>query len=83
MKAKNFLAPSGACLRVVGEVGEVALNGSFVGKYHIVLIYSYVPKHFRFYVAMTGKTEKASQAKISSKILRPVAGKYNLQGVDL
>lgn len=28
----------GAFLRVVGEVGEVALNGSFVGKYHIVLI---------------------------------------------
>ena len=28
----------GACLRVVGEVGEVALNGSFVGKYHIELI---------------------------------------------
>lgn len=28
----------GACLRVVGDVGEVALNGSFVGKYHIELI---------------------------------------------
>lgn len=28
----------GAFLRVVGEVGEVALNGSFVGKYHIGLI---------------------------------------------
>lgn len=28
----------GASLRVVGEVGEVALNGSFVGKYHIELI---------------------------------------------
>lgn len=28
----------GAFLRVVGEVGEVALNGSFVGKYHIELI---------------------------------------------
>ena len=28
----------GAFLRVVGEVGEVALNGSFVGEYHIVLI---------------------------------------------
>ena len=28
----------GAFLRVVGEIGEVALNGSFVGKYHIVLI---------------------------------------------
>lgn len=27
-----------ASLRVVGEVGEVALNGSFVGKYHIELI---------------------------------------------
>lgn len=28
----------GAFERVVGEIGEVALNGSFVGKYHIVLI---------------------------------------------
>ena len=28
----------GASLRVVGDVGEVALNGSFVGKYHIELI---------------------------------------------
>ena len=28
----------GAFLRVVGDVGEVALNGSFVGKYHIELI---------------------------------------------
>ena len=28
----------GASLRVVGEVGEVALNGSFVGLYHIELI---------------------------------------------
>ena len=28
----------GACLRVVGEICEVALNGSFVGKYHIELI---------------------------------------------
>ena len=28
----------GAFLRVVGEVGEVALNGLFVRKYHIVLI---------------------------------------------
>ena len=28
----------GAFLRVVGKVGEVALNGSFVGKYHIELI---------------------------------------------
>lgn len=28
----------GALQRVVGEVGEVALNGAFVGKYHIELI---------------------------------------------
>ena len=28
----------GAFERVVGDVGEVALNGSFVGKYHIELI---------------------------------------------
>lgn len=28
----------GASLRVVGEVGEVALYGAFVGKYYIVLI---------------------------------------------
>lgn len=28
----------GAFERVVGEIGEVALNGSFVGKYHTVLI---------------------------------------------
>ena len=28
----------GAFERVVGEVGEVALNGSFVGEYHIELI---------------------------------------------
>lgn len=28
----------GAFERVVGEVGEVALLGSFVGKYHIELI---------------------------------------------
>ena len=28
----------GAFERIVGEVGEVALNGSFVGKYHIELI---------------------------------------------
>ena len=28
----------GAFLRVVGEICEVALNGSFVGKYHIELV---------------------------------------------
>ena len=28
----------GAFERVVGDVGEVALNGSFVGNYHIELI---------------------------------------------
>lgn len=28
----------GALERVVGDVGEVALNGSFVGEYHIELI---------------------------------------------
>lgn len=28
----------GASLRVVGEIGEVALNGAFVGLYHIELI---------------------------------------------
>lgn len=55
--------------RVVCEIREVALNGSFVGKYHILLIWSYVPQHFRFYIAISGRTEKASQAKISSKIL--------------
>lgn len=35
-----------ASLRVVGEVGEVALNEAFVGLYHIELIWSYVPKLF-------------------------------------
>lgn len=35
-----------ARVRVVGEVGEVALNEAFVGLYHIELIWSYVPKLF-------------------------------------
>lgn len=37
-EGEELSCPVGACLRVVGEVGEVALNGSFVGKYHNELI---------------------------------------------
>jgi hypothetical protein len=42
----EFSCALGALQRVVGEIGEVALNGAFVGLYHIELIYSYVPRHF-------------------------------------
>lgn len=40
----------GAFERVVGDVGEVTLNGSFVGKYHIELILELFAEALRFYV---------------------------------
>lgn len=37
-EGEEFSCTFGAFERVVGDVGEVALNGAFVGKYHIELI---------------------------------------------